>query len=123
MDKEQFQLKEQIRKEQGQSVISFIHQEGLNQYRYYKLLRSITTEEGEFLPVGISGSSFGTRLSQNPARIQSSKSRKGNKEISPMSELDIQMRTKSGTELRISGYFDSVLLRALISSSGGLTDV
>jgi len=101
---------EKERLSQGLSKKAFSSEMGMTDDKYYywcnKLLRSENSliKPGEFVPIEICG---------KDKPYSNSKS----------SDISIEIRTTSGTELRMRGCFTNEMLASLLKASGGLQHV
>ena len=108
MNLEQIQELEQERISLGLSVRVWSKQHNIpfHTYGYWvkKTRQKPSTPSGNFIPL---------QISDNPAILDRSQS----------SELDINIRTTSGTDLHLTGAFSVEMLSALISSAIGGSNV
>ena len=90
-----------------------------NQYYYWKRKyndqqESVDQLTGQFFPINV--------LPSGSRRV--SKSGKNLKQpLISQGEIEIELRTASGAELRIRGMLDAVMLSSIIASSGGTRNV
>lgn len=124
MDLQKFKQLESERVAKKQSVLTLLSsQPGLTQYMYYKLKRDLLLESsvsGNFIPLNINTGDIHSAGVYTGTCAQ--KRIKQSKNIE-LSNIEIQMRTSTGTELRITGEIGLEALSVIIQSSGGLKGV
>jgi hypothetical protein len=102
-------------------IKTFLHQKGIsyNTYYYWKRKSRDLNEEslqsqGQFLPIDVQSGGF----------IKPSKRGKNFKQpLITQGEIEIELRTPAGAEIRIRGYMDSIMVSTIIASSGGRRNV
>ena len=111
MTLEEFYQLEQDLQASGQSNKEYLTSKGINLYTYYYWKRKAREQQaagifpsgGFFLPIHIQGSG-----------LTSKGSRRRNKNIPhtyvPQGEIEIELRTPAGAELRIRGFLDPVVI-------------
>ena len=126
MDLQEFKKLETERVANKQSVITLLSsQPELTQYMYYKLKRELSLEDGlsgNFIPLNINGVDRHSTSTGVYTGSSANKRVKQSKNII-LSAVEIQMRTPTGTELRITGELSIEALSAIIQSSGGVKGV
>ena len=100
---------------------TFLKQKGVSLNKYYYWKRKIRDQkeeslqsEGHFLPIDLQAGGI----------IKPSKRGKSIKQpLITQGEIEIELRTPSGAEIRIRGYLDSIMVSTIIASSGGRRNV
>ncbi|HLN52743.1 MAG TPA: hypothetical protein VK212_03475 [Lentimicrobium sp.] len=120
MTLEEYTTLEQEFSNSGNDVRSFLEQKGISHHTYYywkRKSRELKEESsqivGQFLPIDVQG-----------GLIKSSKRSKSLKQpLVTQGEIEIELRTPAGAEIRIRGYMDSIMVSTIIASSGGRRNV
>lgn len=102
-------------------VRTFLKQKGVNLHTYYywkrksrELKEESAQTAGQFLPIDV----------QTGGLIKPSKRSKNLKQpLITQGEIEIELRTPSGAEIRIRGYMDSIMVSTIIASTGGRRNV
>ena len=99
-------------------IKSFLEHRGIsyNTYYYWKRKSKELKEEsqGQFLPIDVQPGSL----------IKPSKRARNLKQaMITQGEIEIELRTPAGAEIRIRGYMDSIMVSTIIASSGGRRNV
>jgi hypothetical protein len=117
MTLEEYYQLEQDLQASGQNNKEYLISKGIKPYQYYYWKHKARERSEESLPVG------GSFL---PINIQGSGvlgKGKGNKNIPhsyvAQGEIEIELRTPAGAELRIRGFLDPVMINAIIVSAEG----
>jgi len=104
-------------KKQDRPIQEFLKGKGISIHQYYYWKRKsrdpeglILPVEGQFLPIDVYSGDL-KRVSRSSKRVKSA--------VMAQGELEIELRTASGAELRIRGMMDAVMLSVIIASSGG----
>lgn len=100
---------------------TFLKQKGIGLHKYYywkrksrELKEESNESVGQFLPIDL----------QTGGLIKSSKRSKNLKQpLITQGEIEIELRTPSGAEIRIRGYMDSIMVSTIIASTGGRRNV
>ncbi len=100
---------------------TFLKQKGIGLHKYYywrrksrELKEESVQSEGQFLPIDF----------QPAGSIKPSKrSRNLKQPLIAQGEIEIELRTASGAEIRIRGYMDSIMVSTIIASTGGRRNV
>ena len=117
MTLEEYSMLEQELTESKTDVKTFFSQKGISYQTYYywkrksrELKEQSLQSVGQFLPIDV----------QTGGLTKSSKrSRNLKQPIVTQGEIEIELRTSSGAEIRIRGYMDSIMVSTIIASSGG----
>lgn len=99
-------------------IKTFLQKKGIsyNTYYYWKRKSKELKEEsqGQFLPIDVQSGGF----------VKSSKRSKNLKQpLITQGEIEIELRTPAGAEIRIRGYMDSIMVSTIIASAGGRRNV
>lgn len=102
----------------GSDIKTFLQKKGIsyNTYYYWKRKSKELKEEsqGQFLPIDVQSGGF----------VKSSKRSKNLKQpLITQGEIEIELRTPAGAEIRIRGYMDSIMVSTIIASAGGRRNV
>jgi len=121
MTLEEYKALERDLSGQALDIKSFLKSKGIkpNQYYYWKrkYREHQESEEqltGQFFPINI--------LPASSKRVSKS-ARSLKQPLITQGEVEIELRTASGAELRIRGMLDAVMLSSIIASSGGTRNV
>lgn len=120
MTLEEFYQLEQDIQASGQSNKEYLTSKGISLYTYYYWKRKARERQaagifpsgGSFLPIHIQGSGLTNKGSR-------SKNKNIPHTYAPQGEIEIELRTPAGAELRIRGFLDPVMVNAIITSSEG----
>lgn len=121
MTLEEFNLLEQDFISSDSDIKTFLKQKGISYHTYYywkrksKELKEESSQAlGQFLPIDV-----------QPGGIikPSKRSRNLKQPIITQGEIEIELRTPAGAEIRIRGYMDSIMVSTIIASSGGRRNV
>ncbi len=117
----EYKLLENEFKKQDRPIRVFLKTKDVTIHQYYYWMRKskdldepFVPCEGQFLPLDIQPGS---------AKKISRQSKSSKSAVMPQGEIEIELRTASGAELRIRGMMDAVMLSTIISSSGGKRNV
>jgi hypothetical protein len=121
MTLEEYNLLEQELINSGLDNKSFLTSRGIKLHKYYywkrksrDLKEDSLQAEGQFLPIDVHSGGL----------IKPSKRGKGLKQpFITCGEIEIELRTPSGAELRIRGIMDSLMVSTIIASTGGRRNV
>lgn len=104
----------------GTDIKTFLKQKEIsyNTYYYWKrkskdLKDNFSNSQGQFLPIDMQSGSF------KPYR----RSKNLKQPLITQGEIEIELRTPAGAEIRIRGYMDSIMVSTIIASSGGRRNV
>ena len=119
MTLEEYEQLEQDFLSSATDIRSFLQSRGVSHHKYYywkrrsrELKESAVVSEGQFLPIDLHSGSL----------IKPSKRGKSSKQ--PLiGQGEIELRTPSGTEFRIRGIMDSLMLSTIIASTSGRRNV
>ncbi len=121
MTLEEYKALERDLSGQALDIKSFLKSKGIkpNQYYYWKRKYREHQESedqltGQFFPINI--------LPAGSKRVSKS-ARSLKQPLITQGEVEIELRTASGAELRIRGMLDAVMLSSIIASSGGTRNV
>lgn len=102
-------------------IKTFLRQKGIsyNTYYYWKRKSRELKEDcsqviGQFMPIDVRPGGL-----IKPAK----RNRKLKQPLITQGELEIELRTSTGTEIRIRGYMDSLMVSTIIATSGGRHNV
>ena len=120
MTLEEFYQLEQDLQASGQSNKEYLTSKGINLYTYYYWKRKAREQQaagifssgGSFLPIHIQGSGLTCKGGR-------SKNKNIPHTYVPQGEIEIELRTPAGAELRIRGFLDPVMVNTIITSSEG----
>lgn len=108
-------------KKQDRPIRVFLNAKGISIHQYYYWMRksndlesSILPCEGQFLPIDVHSGDL-KKIAKQSKSLKSAGMVQG--------EIEIELRTASGAELRIRGMMDAVMLSTIIASSGGKRNV
>lgn len=121
MTPEEFDKLEQDLVNSGLDNKSYLTSKGIKLHKYYYWKRKSreskeisSLSEGQFLPIDVHSGGF----------IKPSKRSKSIKQpLITQGEIEIELRTASGTEFRIRGIMDSLMVSNIIASSSGRRNV
>jgi hypothetical protein len=121
MTLEEYNLLEQELINSGLDNKSFLTSRGIKLHKYYywkrksrDLKEDPLQTEGQFLPIDVHSGGL----------IKPGKRGKGIKQpFITHGEIEIELRTPSGAELRIRGIMDSLMVSTIIASTGGRRNV
>ena len=121
MTLEEYEQLEQDFLSSSTDIRSFLQRRGVSHHKYYywkrrsrELKESAVVSEGQFLPIDVHSGGL----------IKPSKRGKGLKQpFITRGEIEIELRTPSGAELRIRGIMDSLMVSTIIASTGGRRNV
>lgn len=121
MTLEEYNLLEQDFTNSDNNVKTFLKEKGISYHTYYywkrksrELKEESVHSEGQFLPIDI----------QPGGLIKPSKrSRNLKQPLITQGEIEIELRTPAGAEIRIRGYMDSIMVSTIIALSGGRRNV
>jgi len=117
MTLEEYKKLEQEQFCQEKDIKDFLETKGISAHQYYYWKRKVRDLEstaassgGQFLPIDLqTGGKRIIRRQRKPFK----------QPIITQGEVEIELRTTSGAELRIRGMLDAVILGSIIASSGG----
>jgi len=99
-------------------IKSFLKKRGVSYttYYYWKCKSRDLKEQsgGQFLPIDVQQGGF-----IKPAR----RSKNLKQPLITQGEIEIELRTPAGAEIRIRGYMDSIMVSTIIAVSGGRRNV
>ena len=122
MTLEEYNLLEEELINSGLDNKSFLTSRGIKLHKYYywkrksrDLKENSLQAEGQFLPIDVHSGGL----------IKTSKRGKSTtrQPVSGQGEIEIELRTPSGAELRIRGIMDSLMVSSIIASSGSRRNV
>ena len=116
MTLEEYNLLEQDFSASDTDVKTFLKEKGvsINTYYYWRrrskdLKEERLHQEGQFLPIDLHSGGL----------IKPTKRAKSTKQpLISQGEIEIELRTPSGAEIRIRGYMDSIMVSTIIASGG-----
>jgi hypothetical protein len=120
MTLEEYSLLEQDFTDSDTDIKTFLKERGLsyNTYYYWKRksreLKEDAHSVGQFLPIDVQ---------MGRAMKPSKRSKNLKQPIVTQGEIEIELRTPSGAEIRIRGFMDSIMVSTIIASSGGRHNV
>ena len=108
-------------KNQDRPIKAFLKAKGISIHQYYYWMRKSNDMEasnlpcdGQFLPIDIHSGDL-KKISRQQRSLKSA--------VMAQGEIEIELRTASGAELRIRGMMDAVMLSTIIATSGGKRNV
>ena len=117
MTLEEFYRIEQELQASGQNNKEYLNAKGINPYQYYYWKRKAREQSagslprgGSFLPIQIPGSGLSGKGERNKNTSSAYISQ---------GEMEIEIRTAGGAELRIRGFLDPVMVNTIIVSAEG----
>lgn len=117
MTPEEFDKLEQDLVNSGLDNKSYLTSNGIKLHKYYywkrksRELKESSMSNGQFLPIDVHSGGL----------IKSEKRCKGNKQpFITHGEIEIELRTPSGAELRIRGIMDSLMVSTIIACSSSI---
>lgn len=122
MTLEEYELLEKDFLSSTTDIRTFLQAKGVSPYKYYywkrrsrELKETSSIAEGEFLPIDVHSGGL----------IKTSKRGKSTtrQPVIGQGEIEIELRTPSGAELRIRGIMDSLMVSSIIASSGSRRNV
>jgi hypothetical protein len=121
MTLEEYELLEKDFLSSSTDIRTFLQAKGVSPYKYYywkrrsrELKEASSIAEGEFLPIDVHSGGL----------IKPSRRGKSTRQpVIGQGEIEIELRTPSGAELRIRGIMDSLMVSSIIASSGSRRNV
>ncbi len=121
MTLEEYTQLEQDFSSSGTDIKTFLGSRGVSIHKYYYwkrksryLQESTSQSEGQFLPIDVlCGGSMRAR----------NRGKNFKQPFITHGEIEIELRTPAGAELRIRGIMDSLMVSTIIASSGGRRNV